>query len=107
MQEGAAALDVLRDLILGQVSGVVAGHKVSLLDIVGGLDGLLRAEAQVADGDAAGLLGVILEVGLRLQVGVVTDDLDGVLVGADGAVRAQTPELAGGGARRERCRAPR
>ena len=54
-QEGTALLDVLHHLILGQVGGVVAGHEVSLLDIVGGLD-LLGTEAQVADGDAAGLL---------------------------------------------------
>src|SRR5699024_9314263 len=56
-------------------------------------DGLV-AKAQVADGDAAGLLRVILEVGLDVLVGVVADDLDRVLVGADGAVAAQTPELA-------------
>ena len=60
----------------------------------------LIAEAQVADGDAAGLLGVILEVGLDVLVGMVADDLDGVLVGANGAVAAQTPELALDGAGR-------
>ena len=58
----------------------------------------LIAEAQMADGDAAGLLGVILEVGLDILVGMVADDLDGVLVRADGAVAAQTPELALDGA---------
>ena len=67
--------------VLGHVGGVVAGHEVGLVDIVGGPDGLI-AEAQVADGDAAGLLGVVLEVGLHVLVGVVADDLDGVLVGA-------------------------
>ncbi len=56
------------------------------------------AEAQVADGHAAGLLGVVLEVGLDVLVGVVADDLDGVLVGADGAVAAKAPELALDGA---------
>ena len=55
------------------------------------------AEAQVADGHAAGLLGVVLEVGLNIFIGVVADDLDGVLVRADGAVAAETPELAGDG----------
>ncbi len=58
----------------------------------------MLAKAQMADGEAAGLLGVIGEVSLHLQVGVVTDDLDGVLVGAHGAVRAQAVELAGDGA---------
>ena len=56
------------------------------------------AEAQVADGHAAGLLGVVLEVRLNVLVGVVADDLDGVLVGAHGAVAAQAPELALDGA---------
>ena len=63
----------------------------------------LVAEAQVADGDAAGLLGVILEVCLNVLVGVVADDLDGVLVGANGAVAAQTPELALDGAGEQKC----
>ncbi len=52
----------------------------------------------MADGHAAGLLGVVLEVGLHVLVGVVADDLDGVLVRADGTVAAQTPELALDGA---------
>ena len=75
------------------VSGVVAGHEVSLVDVVGAADGLV-AETQVADGHAAGLLGVILEVCLNILIRMVADDLDGVLVSADGAVAAQTPELA-------------
>ena len=98
----------------------MAGHEVSLVDVVGALDGLV-AEAQVRNGDAAGLLGVVLEVSLYVLVGVVADDLDGVLVGADGAVAAQAPELAldgafssgvggkpsrpgTGGSHRQRCR---
>ena len=75
------------------VSGVVAGHEVSLVDVVGAADGLV-AETQVADGHAAGLLGVILEVCLNILISVVADDLDGVLVSTDGTVAAQTPELA-------------
>ena len=55
------------------------------------------AEAQVALGDAAGLLGVILKIGLHILLGVVADDLDRVLVGAHGAVAAKAPELAADG----------
>ena len=47
---------------------------------------------------AAGLLRVVLEVGLDILVRVVADDLDGVLVRADGAVAAEAPELALDGA---------
>ena len=96
--EHAARLDVTDDReALRDVGRVVAGDEVGLVDVVRALDGLV-AEAQVADGDAAGLLGVVLEVGLDILVGVVADDLDGVLVRADGAVAAQTPELALDGA---------
>ena len=98
-QEGTAVTDVVDDLeALGDISRSVASHEVCLMDIVGAADGAV-AEAQVADGDAAGLLGVILEVCLDVLVGVVADDLDGVLVGANGTVAAQTPELGLDGAR--------
>ena len=48
------------------------------------------AKAQVGLGNAAGLLGVILEVSLSVLIGVVTDDLDGVLVGVNGTIGALT-----------------
>ena len=100
--EHAAGLDILDHLHAHvDVSGVVAGDEVRLVDVVGAADGLV-AKAQVADGDAARLFGVILEVRLDVLVGMVADDLGGVLVGADGTVAAQAPELAlfGAGGRR-------
>ena len=81
----------------------MAGDEVGLVDVVRALDGLV-AEAEVRDGHAAGLLGVVLEVGLHILVGMVADDLDGVLVGADGTVAAETPELALDGAFRSGVR---
>jgi len=54
----------------------------------------LRAEAEVGDRVGAGLLRVVEEVALGGVRGVVADDLDGVLVGADGAVRAEAVEEA-------------
>ena len=97
-QEGAARLDVADHLeALNDVAGVVASDKVGLGHVVRRTDRRI-AKAQVRDGDAAGLLGVVLEVGLDVLVGVVADDLDRVLVGADGTVATQTPELALDGA---------
>ena len=97
-QEGAARLDVADHLeALDDVARVVAGDEVGLGHIVRRADRGI-AEAQVRDGDAAGLLGVVLEVGLDVLVGVVADDLDGVLVRTDGAVAAEAPELALDGA---------
>ena len=96
-QEAAAFLDALEDVVLLEVGGDVAGYEVGGADEVRGLDGGL-AEAEVRTGVAAALLGVVVEVGLGIQVGVGADDLDGVLVGADGAVGAEAVELALGGA---------
>ena len=71
----------------------MAGNKVSLVDVVGALNRLV-AKAQVGYGDTACLLRVILEVCLNILVGMVADNLDGVLICANGTVTAQTPELA-------------
>ena len=99
-QEGAAGLHVTdHGEGLDDIGGHVAGHEVGLVDIIRSTDGLVT-EAQMADGDAAGLLGVILEVGLDVFVRVVADDFDGVFVGAHGSVAAETPELALDGALR-------
>jgi hypothetical protein len=46
----------------------------------------------VRDGRRARLLRVVDEVALRPAVGLLADDLDGALVGADRAVRAETVE---------------
>ena len=91
--EGAAFLHAFEDIVDVHVARLVAGDVVGRIHEVRGLDGLF-AEAQVRDGDAAGLLGVVGEVTLGVEVGVVADDLDRRLVRADGAVGAEAPELA-------------
>ena len=92
--EGAARLHVLHDgEVLRDVAGVMASNEVRLINIVGAADRAV-AEAEMRNRHAARLLGVVLEVGLHILVGVVADDLDGVLVRADRAVAAQAPELA-------------
>ena len=97
-EEHAAGLDVLHHFeALFNIGGVVASHKVRLVDVVGALDRLV-AEAQVGNGHTAGLFGVILEICLYIFVGMVADDLDGVLVRTNRAVAAKTPELALDGA---------
>ena len=52
------------------------------------------AETQVRHGHRTGLLRVVNEVALRVVIGVFADDLDGVLVGADGAVGPEAVEQA-------------
>ena len=92
-QECAAVNQLLGHVELADVCRVVACNEVRLAYQIGGLDGLF-AEAEVGHCDTAGLLGVIIEVCLCIHIGVVADDLDGVLVGTDSTVCAQTPELA-------------
>lgn len=70
---------------------VVTCDEVGLTDQVRGTDGL-GSEPQVRDGHGPGLLGVVDEVALRVPVGFGPDDLDGVLVCADGAIAAQPEE---------------
>ena len=93
-EEYAARLNVTHDReVLGDVGRVVACYEVSLVDVVRRTDRLV-AKTQMRNGYAAGLLGVVLEVSLYELVGVVADDLDGVLVCTNGTVAAETPELA-------------
>ena len=83
---GGAAEDVDRpeeaELMAADEPGT--GHEVGRLD-------RLVAEAQVRDRLRARLLRVVDEVALGREAGV-TEDLDRVLVGADGAVGAETEE---------------
>ena len=98
-QEAAMGLQLVDDVVLGQIRLVMAGDEVRVGDVVRGADGVF-AEAQVALGDAEGLLGVVLEVRLTVHIRRLADDLDGVLVGTHRTVGAETPELAGDGALR-------
>ena len=93
-QEGAAFLDFVGNVKSVHIALLVAGHKISHCDVVAAADGLV-AEAQVASCQSAGLFRIILEVGLHVLVGIVADDLAGILVGADGAVGSEPPEFAG------------
>ncbi len=69
----------------------MAGDEVGARDQIAGADGL-AAEAKVRDGDSARLLGVVDEIALRIVRRILADDLDGILVGADGAVRPEAIE---------------
>ena len=54
----------------------------------------LIGEAQMALCDAVGFLRVVLKISLGEFVGMGVDDLNRILVGADGTVRTEPPELA-------------
>ena len=92
-QERRARLGLREHVVLLDEGEVVARDEVRVGAEVRAADGR-RAEAQVGGGEAARLLGVVLEVALRVVVRVGADDLDRVLVGADRAVGAEAVEHA-------------
>ena len=100
-KEGTTINELLNHVELGHVSRVVAGYEVCSVDQVSRLDRLLT-ESQVRHGNTAGLLGIIIEVSLRVHVCVITDDLDGVLVCTYGTICTETPELTVNGSLRSR-----
>ena len=70
---------------------LVAGHEIGPVDEVRRVN-RPRAEAQVRNGDRAGLLRVVNEIPLGVVVGLFADDLNGILVRPHSAVRAQSVE---------------
>ena len=95
--EGPSGFQPFQNIVFFDVGLVVAGYEVRFVDEVSGLDGVLT-ESQVRYGQTAGFFGVIGEVALCIQVRIVADDLNGALVGTDGTVGTQTPELTPGNA---------
>ena len=92
-QEVAALFQAGHNIIFVNIGLVVDRHIIRVFDQVRLHDGLF-AETQMGNGNAAGFLGIVSKVTLGIHVGVVADDLDGALVGANGTVGTQAPELA-------------
>ena len=70
----------------------MACDKVCLLNQVSRLNCFLT-ETQVGHGYAAGFLGVIVKICLRIHVCVVSDNLNRVLICANSTVSSESPEL--------------
>ena len=107
-QENRSRSGVLEYVDLVEEVELVAGHEAGAIYEISGADGP-RARAQVRDRDRARFLRVIHEVALHVALGFLADDLDGVLVGAHGAVGAEAIEqrsrhVLGLGAKRTRPR---
>ena len=92
VEERAVLLQATQAVIFLQVARHVDSHEVGRADEVRSQDGLV-AETQVRAGVAARFLRVVVEVGLAVLVGVVANDLDGVLVGTHSTVGAEAVEL--------------
>ena len=66
---------------------VVAGNEVCMGNQIASTDRIV-SESQVGTGNTAGFLGIVLKICLDIHIGVITDDLDGVLIGSDCTIRA-------------------
>ncbi|KAF5048362.1 hypothetical protein DSECCO2_450910 [anaerobic digester metagenome] len=93
-QKYTTLLERAEHVIATDVCGVVTSDEVGMVDQPRHLERAL-AEAQVTYCDTTTLLGVVGEISLCIEVGIVADDLDGVLVCTNGTVGAKTPEHAG------------
>ena len=92
VQQERAAFDQRAEHVVAlQEYPLVAGDEVRLGDQIGRAD-RLRTEAQVRHGDGSRLLGVVNEVALRVVVGILANDLDGVLVRAHRAIGSEAIE---------------
>ena len=92
-EEDAAGHERAEHVVLFEEDEGVAGQEVGGGDEVGGADGP-GPEPEVGDGDGARFLGIVDEVALGEVLGLVADDLDGVLVGAHRPVGAEAVEEA-------------
>ncbi len=100
-KEGSSVHQFLNHVVFIHIRRIMACHEVRFVNQICGLDRFL-AETQVRHGHTAGLLGIIIKVCLCIHIGVVADDLDGVLIGADRTVCTQTPEFTVGRSFRSR-----
>jgi len=90
-EERGAGRGIAQNVGLKEEFVLVAGDEAGLLDQVRAVD-RVGAEAQVRRRARAGLFRVVHEVALRVEIGFLADDLDGVLVCAHGAVGAEAEE---------------
>ena len=90
-QQGGALRGPAQHVGLLQQVELVAADEARAGHQVGGPD-RPRTETQVGHRLRAGLLRVVDEIALREEVLLGAEDLDGVLVGADGAVRPEAEE---------------
>ena len=93
-KEDAAWFEATEQVVFVNIGRAVASDVVSFPNQVRLAD-RVRAEAEMGNGNAAGFLGVVSEIALGIQVGVVTDDFDSALVGTDSTVGTEAPEFAG------------
>ena len=95
-QESTAWLQDCQKVILIYIRLLGAGNKVCIINKIWRSDwGLTKT--QVGHGNTTGLLGVISEVCLSIQISLITDNLNSRLVGTYSTIGTETPELTSSG----------
>ncbi len=92
-QERRAVLRHRQHIQALQKIELMAGHETGARNQIAGAD-RPGAEAEMRNGHRARFFRVVNEITLRVIIGIFADNLDGILIGADGAVRAQAVEKA-------------
>ena len=92
-KEGRARARRSQNVALEQEAELVAGDKTGVADQIGRGD-RLGAEPQMRRRLGAGLVQIIIKIGLRILVRPFAQDFNAALVGAHGAIGAQTKEQA-------------
>ena len=93
-QEGTTRLNIVDNFIaFHHIRRIMASHKVCLCNIVRRFDGLI-SETQVRYCNSARLLRVVLEIRLNKFIRMISDNFNGVFIGTNRTVTAETPELA-------------
>lgn len=96
-EERAAIFQASHDIVAMNIRRVMNSYIVSRVDKERHMDRSMT-ETQVGHGNTAGLLGVISEVALCVHIGLIADDFDSALVGANRTIAAEAPEHAARGA---------
>ena len=69
----------------------MAGDKIGFADQIGGMDGFFP-KTQMGNGHGSGFFGIVYKVSLSPVFGFLTNNLDGILIGAHRTISAQTEE---------------
>src|SRR3974377_682760 len=83
-QECRAGFSAGKDIHAFEKGSLMAADEICAFDEIRRTN-WLRAKPEVRDRRGAGLFGVVYEISLGVIFGVLTDDLDGILVRDDGA----------------------
>ena len=72
----------------------MAGNEIGAVYQVSASDGAFP-KAKMGDGQSPRFFGIVFKISLCCHIRVIADNFNGIFGGADSAVTAQSPELAG------------